>query len=59
MKLGTNFAVFLLFFGVAALEAFQTRNWLKAAFWLAIGIVFLLADNLKALAGSPARIHKR
>jgi hypothetical protein len=45
--LGTNFAVFVLFFGVAALEAFQTRNWLKAAFWLAIGLVFLAADNRK------------
>jgi hypothetical protein len=47
IKLGTNFAVFLLFFGVAALEAFQTRNWIKAAFWLAIGVVFLVADNLR------------
>jgi hypothetical protein len=47
IKLGTGFAVFLLFFGVAALEAFQSRNWLKAAFWAAIGIVFLVADNLK------------
>ena len=47
IKLGTNFAVFVLFFGVATLEAFQTRNWLKAAFWLAIGIVFLVADNLR------------
>ena len=46
-KLGTNFAVFLLFFGVATLEAFQSRNWIKAAFWLAIGIVFLAVDNLK------------
>ncbi len=45
LKLGTNFTVFLLFFGIATLEAFQTRNWIKAAFWLAIGIVFLLADN--------------
>jgi hypothetical protein len=45
MKLGTNFAVFVLFFGAATLEAFQTRNWLKAAFWLAIGLVFLVADN--------------
>ena len=52
IKFGTNFAVFLLFFGVAALEAFQTRNWIKAAFWLAIGIVFLLADNLKLAAGN-------
>lgn len=42
-----GFAIFLLFFGVAVLEAFQTRNWIKAAFWLAIGIVFLIADNLR------------
>jgi len=47
IKLGTNFAIFLLFFGVATLEAFQTRNWAKAALWLAIGIVFLVADNLR------------
>ena len=47
IKLGTNFAVFVLFFGVATLEAFQTANLLKAAFWLAIGLVFLAADNLR------------
>ena len=40
ITLGMNFTVFVLFFGVAALEAFQTRSWPKAAFWLAIGIVF-------------------
>lgn len=45
IRLGTNFTVFLLFFGVAVLEAFQTRNWIKSLFWLAIGIVFLAADN--------------
>ena len=39
--------MFVLFFGVATLEALQTANWLKAAFWLAIGIVFLAADNLR------------
>ena len=47
IKLGANVTVFLLFFGVAALEAFQTRSWVKAALWLAIAIVFLLADNLR------------
>lgn len=47
IKLGANFAVFLLFFGIAMLEAFQTGNRIKATFWLAIGIVFLAADNLK------------
>jgi hypothetical protein len=47
IKLGTNFALFVLFFGIATLEAFQGRNWLKAVFWLAIGLVFLVADNLR------------
>ena len=46
ITLGSNFAIFVLFFGIATLEAFQTRNWLKAAIWLAIGLVFLVADNL-------------
>ena len=45
VKFGAGVTVFLLFFGVAALEAFQTRNWIKAAFWLAIGFVFLLTDQ--------------
>jgi hypothetical protein len=47
VRIGVNFTVFLLFFGVALLEAFQSRNWLKAAFWVAIGIVFLVGDNLR------------
>ena len=47
IKLGANFTIFVLFFGVALLDAFQTRNWIRAAFWLAIAIVFLFADNLK------------
>jgi len=47
LRFGTNFAVFVLFFGVGVLETFQSRNWLKAIFWVAIGTVFLLADNIK------------
>jgi hypothetical protein len=45
LRLGSNFAVFLLFFGLSILEAFQTRNWLKAAFWLGIAAVFLYIDR--------------
>ena len=45
IKLGTNFTIFLLFFGVATLEALQTANWIKAAFWLAIGCAFLYLDT--------------
>ena len=50
MRLGTNFAVFLLFFGLSLLEAFQTRNWLRAAFWVAIAIAFLYADRKRRTA---------
>lgn len=48
VTLGTNFTIFVLFFGVATLEAFESKNWVKAGFWLAIGLVFLVADNLKS-----------
>lgn len=47
MKVGTNAAVFFLFFGMALLEAFREGNWIKATLWLAIGVVFLLGDNIK------------
>ena len=47
IKFGMNFAIFLLFFGVAVIEAIQTKNWLKVGFWIAISLVFLFADNLK------------
>jgi len=47
IKLGINFAVFLLFFGVAMLEAFQRHNWPKAALWVGLALFFLIADNLR------------
>jgi hypothetical protein len=43
---GTNFVIFLLFFGVAMLESFQSKNWPNAAFWFIIAIFFLFADNI-------------
>lgn len=50
LNFGANIAVFALFFGLATLEAIQTQNWLKALFFLAIGIVFVAADNRKQRA---------
>ena len=41
---GSNITVFLLFFGLALLEAFGSRNWVTAALWLAVGILFLRED---------------
>lgn len=47
MKLGTNMIIFILFFGVALVEAFQSQNWLLAGLFLILGLVFLYADNIK------------
>ena len=44
---GTNITVFLLFFGLSLLEAFGSRNWITAALWLAVGILFLRADLVR------------
>jgi len=41
---GTNVTVFLLFFGLSLLEAFGSRNWVTAALWLAVGVLFLRED---------------
>jgi len=46
-KLGTNTTIFILFFGISLLEAFQSHQWIKACLWLAIGLVFLRADFAK------------
>jgi hypothetical protein len=45
LRFGTNFAVFLLFFGLATLEALQTSNWIIVGFWEVIGCVFLYMDS--------------
>jgi len=47
IKIGAGFTVFIIFFGIAVIEAFQKRNWLWAGFWIITGLVFLLADNMK------------
>ena len=47
LRLGANFAIFILFFGVAVVDAIQTQNWFRVAFWVLIGAVFLWADARK------------
>jgi hypothetical protein len=36
--------MFLLFFGIATLDAVTSRNWLRIAFWLAMGVSFAFLD---------------
>ncbi|MFN8514209.1 MAG: hypothetical protein U0232_15195 [Thermomicrobiales bacterium] len=45
LRFGPGFAIFLLFFGVATLDAARSANWIRVLFWLAIGFVFLALDN--------------
>lgn len=47
IKLGMGFTVFVIFFGIAMLEAFRDKNWWGAGFWVLMGGAFILADNLK------------
>ena len=43
----TNFAVFIIFFGIALIEALQKQNWLEAALFLALGVLSFWADFKK------------
>lgn len=48
--------VFLLFFGIATLDALNDGRWLRIAFWLAMGVGFALLDWWGGRrAGSAAR----
>ena len=48
--------VFLIFFGISVLDALQHGPWVRAAFWLALGLAFLLLDRArKRSARSGAR----
>jgi hypothetical protein len=42
-----NIAVFILFFGIALIEALQKQNWLEAALFAALGVLSLRADFSK------------
>ena len=37
--------VFLLFFGLALLDAITAGQWLRAGLWLAVGVGFVLLDR--------------
>lgn len=47
MKLGMNIAVFILFFGIALVEAVQSKNWPLAGLFFLVGLVFLYGDIVK------------
>ena len=52
-------AIFILYFGIAMLAAFQTHSWINAAFWITIGALFLFADNFKKAYRTRQKNHPR
>jgi hypothetical protein len=43
----TNITVFILFFGIALMEALREHNWLGAILFAALGVLSLRADFYK------------
>lgn len=41
---GTKSTIFILFFGIALIEAFQKHNWLEATLFVLLGLLFIRAD---------------
>jgi hypothetical protein len=39
-----GFAIFVLFFGLALIEALQQHHWLEAALFVSLGALFLWSD---------------
>lgn len=40
-----SLTIFFLFFGIAAIDAVVTRNWLHVLFWLVVGVAFVLLSR--------------
>ena len=43
-KIGPNIAIFILFFGIALIEALEKQNWLGAALFIALGALFVFTE---------------
>lgn len=48
-----NVTIFLLFFGIALLDAFRGGHWLRVAFWLVVGALFYVADRRQLANRAP------
>jgi hypothetical protein len=43
--MGPAMTIFILFFGIALLDALRGGEWPRVAFWVAIGLVFFLMER--------------
>jgi hypothetical protein len=44
----TGFTIFVIFFGVALLDALRNQNVLLVLFWISMGILFILLGRKKS-----------
>ena len=44
LKPGIGFTIFIIFFGIALLEAFRDQKIWEISFWVLMGVIFLLFD---------------
>jgi len=49
----TNLTIFILFFGIALLDAIRGGHWLRILFWLGIGAFFFWADRRQLARRAP------
>jgi hypothetical protein len=47
--------MFLLFFGIATMDALTARNWPRIVFWVAMAIAFAVLDRI----GQRRRVSSR
>jgi hypothetical protein len=47
VSFGAGFAIFVIFFGISLVEPLRTGSWVEVVFWLGLGILFFVADNLR------------
>ena len=50
--MASAFTVFILFFGLALIEAFASGHWFRAAFFAGVGVAFLLLARPKKAAST-------
>ena len=47
--------MFLLFFGIATMDALTSRNWIRIVFWVAMAIAFAVLDWVGQRRRVPTR----
>lgn len=47
LHLDSHFAIFILFFGIALIEAFKKHNWIEAILFTLVGLMFIRFEDNK------------